>query len=226
MIPLSYIVHKYLWKPLLQLYLKRDTTTKFDGFKIRVLKGVFHPHLFFSSMYLYDFTSKLELKKKKFLEIGCGSGILSMLAYRMGAYVTATDIDSKAVENTQLNFRSNFRDLSNLRLFESDVLHSVPKEIYDLILINPPYYFKDPEVAAQLAWYCGAQGEYFQKLFSALHSYVHAETRVYMILEEKCEIERIKKMASENGIEFTLAEQKKIRWELNMIYLLKIKNKI
>jgi release factor glutamine methyltransferase len=223
MVQASYLAHKYLWKPLLQLYLKRDATTTFDGFKIRVLKDVFHPRLFFSSTYLYDFTSKLELKDKKFLEIGCGSGMLSMLALRKGAIVTAVDIDPKAIQNTWINFRNNFSNVNTVTVLESDVFQNVPPGIYELILINPPYYFKDPEAPGQLAWYCGSQGEYFQKLFSRLHTYVNKETDIYMILEEKCETDRIKKIAFENGIEFVIADQKKIRWEVNIIYRLKMK---
>ena len=46
-----------------------------------------------------------------FLDIGCGSGILSILAHQMKAsYVKAIDYDKVAVENCRENFKINFVD--------------------------------------------------------------------------------------------------------------------
>ena len=45
-------VYKHIYKPFLSLYLKRDVSVRFDGFKLKVFKGVFHPKLFFSTRYI------------------------------------------------------------------------------------------------------------------------------------------------------------------------------
>jgi ribosomal protein L11 methyltransferase len=46
-----------------------------------------------------------------FLDIGCGSGILSILAHQMGAsYIKAIDYDKIAVENSRENFKINSVD--------------------------------------------------------------------------------------------------------------------
>jgi release factor glutamine methyltransferase len=100
-------IYKYIIKPFIKIYLKTEPTVKIDGFKIKVFKTVFHPSLFFSTGYFYEFLKKIPLGNKRFLEIGCGTGILSMLAYRKNAIVTCCDINKAALENTKYNFEHN-----------------------------------------------------------------------------------------------------------------------
>jgi release factor glutamine methyltransferase len=216
----SYIFYRFIYKPLLKIYLKFDSNITFDDFRLKVLKGVFHPKLFFSTKYLYSFLKNQSLDKSNFLEIGCGSGILSILAYKKGAKVTAVDIDAKAVKNTRLNFLMNFTDLSNIKILESDLFSNLPEQKFDVIVINPPYYFKKVEAETQHAWYCGENGEYFESLFLKVADYMNINAKVYMVLEENCEIERIKSVAKRNGIDMELVNEKQIKWEKNYIFKL------
>jgi ribosomal protein L11 methyltransferase len=56
----------------------------------------------------------------RFLDIGCGSGILSILAAKMGAsYIKAVDYDLTAVENARENFDINQVEISYDILFGS-----------------------------------------------------------------------------------------------------------
>lgn len=220
--PLSYILYNRLYKPFLKLYLKSNRTVRFDGFSIKVSKQVFHPKLFFSTKYFYDFINKQNVKGLLFLEIGSGTGVLSMLAYKKGAEVTAIDVDPVAVENTKFNFSKNFRGTRPLTIHHSDVFENVKPQSFDMIVINPPYYFKNPTLPGQQAWYCGENGEYFEKLFSSLGVYIHKGSFVYMILEEGCDIDRIKQIAAKNKFVFEIADQRKIKWELNFIFSIRI----
>lgn len=216
--------YHYIYRPLVTIYLKTDSSTTLHGFKLKVFKEVFHPQFFFSSKYFYDFLNSKTVSGKQFLEIGCGSGILSLLALRKGAYVTAIDVDPKAVENTQLNVEANFGTNAKIDVIQSDVFSNVSQKSFDVVVINPPYYFKAVNVNAQLAWYCGENGEYFVKLFSGLKSYMHLTTQVYLILAENAEIERIKNMAEQYGIVFRLSDQRKIKFETSYIFQLTLTN--
>lgn len=219
---LDFIYYNYFYKPVLKFYLKFNTVTYFDHFKIKVLKGVFHPTIYFSSKYFYSFINNLTLQNKSFLEIGCGTGILSMLAQKKGATVTLLDIDPLALENSKINFKANFHNQQSPTFIESDVLENLDITQYDFIIINPPYFFKKVYHQSQFAWYCGQNGEFFVKLFQKLQHFLHQNTEAYMILADNCEIDRIKSIAAGQNFTLNLVDEKKIRWEINYIYKLKL----
>ncbi len=219
-----YYISNYFLKPFFKFYLRFNAQVRFDSLKVKVYKNVFHPKLFFSTKYLYSFLSKLDLQSKTFLEIGSGSGVLSLLAYKKGAIVTALDIDENATKNTRDNFELNFGKNHKAQIIQSNLFEKIDMQPFDIVLINPPYFFKAVQNESQLAWYCGADGEYFKKLFANLPDYMNQNSLVIMILAENCEIDRIKTIASNYNIYFNLLEQKKIKWEMNYIYQLLIKS--
>jgi release factor glutamine methyltransferase len=81
----------------------------------------------------------------RFLEIGCGSGLLSLHAAKAGATVKAADINPHAVECTRRNAARN-----NLRMdvVESDLFENVHGD-FDIIAFNPPYL---PEETRSTSW--------------------------------------------------------------------------
>lgn len=72
---------------------------------------------------------------KRVMDAGCGTGILSIMAYQRGAAsVLAFDIDIWAVENSQENFELN--DAAAVRLFQGSVPDVNINESFDIILAN------------------------------------------------------------------------------------------
>lgn len=71
----------------------------------------------------------------RFLEVGCGTGVVAMCAARAGATVTAVDINPHAVELCQHNGKQN-----QLRIAarEADLLDGAGGP-FDVIAFNPPY---------------------------------------------------------------------------------------
>ena len=206
-------------KPYLTWYLKKERTDTVRGFSLLIRPTVFHPKYFFSSTFLFDFVSTLNLSGKQFLELGCGSGLISLLAYRKKALVTTTDINKAAVECTAINFTKNLANKTNyFSVLKSDLFKEIPLTQFDVIVINPPYFFEEISTDEQLAWNCGINGEYFEQLFSGLVQYSHAETQSYMVLADNCEIEKIKNIAKSHLLELDLIVQKKIKWENNFIF--------
>jgi release factor glutamine methyltransferase len=72
---------------------------------------------------------------ERVLEVGCGSGIISLHCAKSGALVTASDISRDAAECARENALSN--DLE-IEVLESDMLDGINGR-FDLILFNPPY---------------------------------------------------------------------------------------
>jgi release factor glutamine methyltransferase len=206
-------------KPVITRYLKKPRKYNYDGFKLIINPGVFHPGLFFSTTYFYKFIKRLNLENKSALEIGSGSGLLSLLMASKNSRVTAIDINIEAVENTNLNYELNKKLLySNLKIIKSNLFENLTNSIYDVIIINPPYFFKEPENAEQQAWYCGKDGEYFDNLFSKMQKHTHSKSLIYMILADNCDIIKITSIAKKYNCNFTKIESKKIFWETNYIY--------
>jgi release factor glutamine methyltransferase len=149
------------------------------------------------------------------MELGCGSGLISMVAATKGAAVTATDINPVAVEFLKKNcLRNNLQ----LQTIQSDLFNDIPEKEYDIIAINPPYYKKDPVTMADHAWFCGAEGAYFARLFESIHNYMHAETKILMVLFDGCDMEMINGFAIKNNFELTCVQSKQNMLEKNLIY--------
>lgn len=78
--------------------------------------------------------SNLNLENKNILDIGCGTGILSILAAKMNAKkITAIDIDPKSIENVIENSKIN--NCQNIEIISGDS-NVIPKQKYDIILAN------------------------------------------------------------------------------------------
>ncbi len=216
---------RFIVKPYLQWYLSKKRIHVHENLKLQIYPGVFHPGHFFSTRVLVNFIKDLPLKEKRFCEPGAGSGILSLIAYQQGATVTCFDINENAVKGIEENFRNNFANdkLDSFQVFHSDLFDKVPSQTFDVIVINPPYFFETPASAEQKAWYCGKNGEYFEKLFSQLTSYSDDKTQIYMILADNCDINRIEQIADKNRIVFHLVHQEKVKWENNCIFKLILK---
>ena len=74
------------------------------------------------------------LTGKMVLDIGCGTGVLSLLASMRGAaMITAIDIDNWAIKSTIDNAVSN--NVSNIEVIEGDA-ESIPDQKYDFIYAN------------------------------------------------------------------------------------------
>lgn len=178
---------------------------------------VFPPFLTFSTRLLLEFIETLPLKDKTLLELGCGCGIISVLAAKRNALVTASDINTIALEALKKNAVANHVSLD---IRYSDLFERLQGRTFDIIIINPPYYPRTPKSVAESAWFCGENFDYFEKLFSALPNYMSSENGVFMILSEDCDLTAIKAIALRNAIAFEKVVEKKAVTERNFIFRL------
>lgn len=208
------ITHPFLKKGA-EYYYKKPRPYSYKGITTIVHPDVFPPHLTLSTKILLDYISEIDLSQKTFLELGCGSGIISLYASQKGANVTANDINTTALE-----YLTKASQTNNLPLdcVHSDLFENISQKQFDYILINPPYYPKSPENIKQQAWFCGEDFEYFESLFKQLPKYLSEENTTYMILSEDCELEKIKSIALKNNVIMEVVFETKKVGEKNFIF--------
>lgn len=196
--------------PATKWYLRKERAYEYDGIKIKVPPTVFHPGLFPSTRFLLSYLKKQELDEKLFLELGCGSGLISIWAAKRKAVVIGCDLNPAAVGASKANALINGAEV---RIFHSDLFTALPKERFDWIVINPPYYSKAVTSEEELAWNCGEHFEYFEKLFSRLKEHIHPSSHVVMVLTQGCNIDTIQKIASQNNFVMELRDEQKVLFD-------------
>ena len=86
---------------------------------------------------LVDWIVKSETNEIKILDIGTGTGCISVsLANRNGFVVDALDVSSSALELAKQNAKKNEVDIN---FIEADIFEYISNKQYDLIVSNPPY---------------------------------------------------------------------------------------
>lgn len=82
---------------------------------------------------ILDFTDRI--KEKRILDMGCGTGILSIMASKAGAaHITGIDIDEWAYNNALENIRANHIRNISVKIGDAGLLES--EENFDFILAN------------------------------------------------------------------------------------------
>jgi release factor glutamine methyltransferase len=188
-------------KPMILWYLSKTRSYSYGDMKVSVYPGVFHPGLFLSTKVLLEFLQQLKLGESSVLELGAGSGLISVYCAKMGARVTASDISDTAIRNISDNARQNNIEI---KVIKSDLFDLINPNDFQLIIVNPPYYAKPVTSEKDFPWFCGENFEYFKKFFSQLKNETPLRPRIIMILSEDCDKKNISGIASEFG--FTLKE--------------------
>lgn len=88
-----------------------------------------------STKAIMEFMSQTDFKGKEVIDIGCGSGVLTIKAHELGAkHIVALDFDSRATDNTKENLARN--GITNVEVYWTDFMETDFKA--DIILANLP----------------------------------------------------------------------------------------
>src|SRR4051812_3303883 len=102
----KYIVGR-TYKPLLVKYLSKTRTYSWKGITLQIPPEVFHPGFFTSTKILLHFIKHKKFKGNSVLELGAGSGLISIYTAKKGAIVSATDINTVAINILKKNAALN-----------------------------------------------------------------------------------------------------------------------
>jgi release factor glutamine methyltransferase len=169
----------------------------------------------------------MRLENKRVLEIGCGSGILSIVMAKQGAQVTAVDINEDAVETTKLNAEKNSARLTAL---VSNMFEHVDDK-FDLIVFNPPYLSDDTDLDVVAAirnegiehlkednilrqWGGGPTGrEIIGRFFKSVAAYLAPDSTVVIGISSLTGEEEVLSIIRKAGLNPQIARREKIPWE-------------
>jgi release factor glutamine methyltransferase len=201
--------------PATQNYLGKARAAHFMNLQLHIPVGVFHPSFFFSTKTMAKWLLTQPLQHKKLLEIGCGSGALSIIAAQQGARVFCCDIHPAAIEATSLNAKKN---QVALQVVQSNLFSNLGERDFNFIINNPPYYPKDPGNLEEKAWYAGRNHEYFTRLFKDAKPRLAVGGLLYLVLSDECNIELINQTAREAGFIPSLVYTRPTLIEKNFIF--------
>lgn len=121
------------------------------------------------------------------LEIGCGTGIVSVHLASRGAQVTAVDLNPKAVEATRFNSMNNG---VKIEVLEGDMFAPVEGRRFGTIVCNPPYLppsderYNDSDLA--LAVEGGSTGtEFISGFLSDAPEHLEKNGSIYLITSSR-----------------------------------------
>ncbi len=119
--------------------------------KINIFPNVFPPQAIHSISSKCVFETLGNLTGKLVADIGCGTGIESIVAALCGAtHVDAVDISSNACDCARHNVA--FNNLQNkISVFQGDLFSVLPQQKYDLIIANLPMVDYQPENEDEVA---------------------------------------------------------------------------
>jgi release factor glutamine methyltransferase len=206
-----------IYKPLLIRSLSSTRIYVYRGIQLLVPSETFHPGFFYSTKLLLKWLSRQPLHQRSFLELGAGSGLISLFMAKKGARVTATDINPQAIEYLERNSAYNGIPIE---IIHSDLFGLIPVQPFDVIAINPPHYKRKPVHFSQYAWYCGENGEYFTGLFSGLGAYTHGGSAIWMVLSDSCDMDMVGRLAIMHGWSMDCVYTKMNLLEKNFIFKL------
>ncbi len=152
-------------------------------------------------------------KGEDILEIGCGTGIISLHGAYHGANVTAVDTNEKAVELTRKNAKDNNIELKEI--LWSDMFSNI-HGLWDAIIFNPPYLPRIRGGPTDKRWDGGDKGdETIVRFLNRAYSYLRPGGRLYFCCSDLAPLTRIY-----NTIElgYEIIEQQEKTFDFETIY--------
>jgi len=136
---------------------------------------------------------------ENFLEIGCGTGVVSIAVAKRAKDGTGVDINEKAVENSKQNAEA--QNVKNVEFLVSNVFRNVDGK-FDVIICNPPY--TKHEVSDDIdRMFWDPADEMKHKFFKEVGAHLKPNGRIYFGWADFADIDVDLpfRLAEENGYE-------------------------
>ncbi len=152
-------------------------------------------------------------KGDRILEIGCGSGIISIHSAMVGGEVTSMDINESAVRQTRYNAEQNGVVLKNILV--GDMFNPVKGE-WDVIVFNPPYLPNIEEQKPDVRWDGGIKGdETILRFLEDGRRFMHKGSRLYFCCSDMSPLEKIHRILARY---YAVNDKKEKRYQFESLY--------
>jgi len=193
-----------------------------DGLRIKVAKDVYPPSE--DTYLLLDNLITAGRPLKLALDMGCGTGLISLKLASMAERVVAIDINPKAALNSQINARENLLD-GRVDVICADLFTPLRKGVkFDLMTFNPPYLpVDDGRDELSLSWSGGKRGlRVVSRFLFQASRLLKEEGVILMVVSSLMDMKRLKRMASDQGFSIEVIKSEKVGL-FEELHLLKLK---
>lgn len=126
------------------------------------------------------------------LEMGCGSGIISLHCSAYGCDVLSVDKDTIAIKNTIKNAKKN--DIG-LTVRKSHLFSNINKKDWNIIIFNPPYLPKDEFLTEDNRWDGGKIGdEIVVEFLQETEDYMRNDGKLFLCYSSLSSTQRIENL--------------------------------
>jgi len=146
--------------------------------------------------------------KKTVLEIGCGSGLLSIISAKRGCDVLAADINPAAVACAKRNAELNGASFETI---QSDLFQHINGK-FDLIIFNPPY-LPEEQTEGNRAWAGGKNLEVITEFIKSARRHLNNDGKLLVLISSLTKPENIMGKFADNDFDAKIIAERKIPWE-------------
>lgn len=184
---------------------------KLAGFTFTVRPTVFNPADFISSKVFISYINTLDLGGKYILDMGSGSGVVSIFAASKGAQCVACDINPVAVRCiTENALQNNFS--KQITAIESDLFESIrniyPSK-YDIIYFNPPYYKGNPSNNFERAFKGGPNLEVINRFLEDAKNFLAPSGRLCLLVSSDMDMDDMFNRIKTAGYTYSILQTNK-----------------
>lgn len=152
-----------------------------------------------------------KLPDKIVVDVGCGSGLLGIIAAKNGSKVLAMDVSDEAVEDTKHNALANGVDGSKITIVKSDMFAKLAElkltTKVDLILCNPPSLPSNPSKMSKVEYFAGFDGRLFiDRLLSEARHHLKDGGKLIMTHTSLANIAKTFRLAQDLGYSYKILD--------------------
>lgn len=160
------------------------------------------------------------------LEIGVGSGYISLVASQKAESVFGIDVNPHAVRLAKINAKQN--NVTNVEFIVSDLFTAI-KGTFNLIIMNPPYLpqsMDDKNGPIDYAWNGGRDGrDLTERFIEEVDNYLGKNGRIQIIQSTLSGYDKTMKALCKKGFEVEIQDEQSFFFEKIYLIMARLREK-